>query len=163
MLLFTYSVLAMVGLFLIALGTGGIKPCVAAFGGDQFNDKQVGIWLTFCPGSCTFSPGSSLNSSLFFLAMQEKQRSTFFSVFYLCINGGSLLSTIITPILRGSQESNRILHSTLPWSVESNWSFLSVAVGSSGMRHPHEAGVLSSGLWCSCSADDGCSGYAWTI
>uniref|UniRef100_A0A3Q3XPA9 Uncharacterized protein n=1 Tax=Mola mola TaxID=94237 RepID=A0A3Q3XPA9_MOLML len=59
--------LSMVGLFLIALGTGGIKPCVAAFGGDQFN---------------------------------ENQRRTFFSVFYLCINGGSLLSTIITPILR---------------------------------------------------------------
>ena len=31
----------MVGLFLIALGTGGIKPCVAAFGGDQFQDHQV--------------------------------------------------------------------------------------------------------------------------
>uniref|UniRef100_A0A3Q0SRJ8 Uncharacterized protein n=1 Tax=Amphilophus citrinellus TaxID=61819 RepID=A0A3Q0SRJ8_AMPCI len=29
-----------------------------------------------------------------------RQRRTFFSVFYLCINGGSLLSTIITPILR---------------------------------------------------------------
>ena len=26
----------MIGLALIALGTGGIKPCVAAFGGDQF-------------------------------------------------------------------------------------------------------------------------------
>uniref|UniRef100_A0A674EUF5 Solute carrier family 15 member 1 n=1 Tax=Salmo trutta TaxID=8032 RepID=A0A674EUF5_SALTR len=65
------TVLSMVGLLLIALGTGGIKPCVAAFGGDQFQDHQA------------------------------KQRSTFFSVFYLCINGGSLLSTIITPILRG--------------------------------------------------------------
>ncbi|KAM4557783.1 solute carrier family 15 member 1 [Odontesthes bonariensis] len=62
--------LSMMGLLLIALGTGGIKPCVAAFGGDQFGDHQ------------------------------EKQRRTFFSVFYLCINGGSLLSTIITPILR---------------------------------------------------------------
>lgn len=62
--------LSMVGLFLIALGTGGIKPCVAAFGGDQFANHQ------------------------------ENQRRTFFSVFYLCINGGSLLSTIITPILR---------------------------------------------------------------
>ncbi|PWA31398.1 hypothetical protein CCH79_00002803, partial [Gambusia affinis] len=66
----TFSVLSMVGLLLIALGTGGIKPCVAAFGGDQFGDHQ------------------------------DKQRRTFFSVFYLCINGGSLLSTIITPILR---------------------------------------------------------------
>uniref|UniRef100_A0A3B4CHK9 Solute carrier family 15 member 1b n=1 Tax=Pygocentrus nattereri TaxID=42514 RepID=A0A3B4CHK9_PYGNA len=63
--------LSMVGLFLIAVGTGGIKPCVAAFGGDQFEDHQ------------------------------EKQRSTFFSIFYLSINAGSLLSTIITPILRG--------------------------------------------------------------
>uniref|UniRef100_A0AAQ5YTD5 Solute carrier family 15 member 1a n=1 Tax=Amphiprion ocellaris TaxID=80972 RepID=A0AAQ5YTD5_AMPOC len=65
--------LSMVGLFLIALGTGGIKPCVAAFGGDQFSDHQ------------------------------DKQRRTFFSVFYLCINGGSLLSTIITPILRAQE------------------------------------------------------------
>uniref|UniRef100_A0A8C7SRP0 Solute carrier family 15 member 1 n=1 Tax=Oncorhynchus mykiss TaxID=8022 RepID=A0A8C7SRP0_ONCMY len=68
-----HIVLSMVGLLLIALGTGGIKPCVAAFGGDQFQDHQA------------------------------KQRSTFFSVFYLCINGGSLLSTIITPILRGQE------------------------------------------------------------
>uniref|UniRef100_A0A8C5NEL2 Solute carrier family 15 member 1-like n=1 Tax=Gouania willdenowi TaxID=441366 RepID=A0A8C5NEL2_GOUWI len=68
-----HVVMSMVGLFLIALGTGGIKPCVAAFGGDQFGDHQ------------------------------EKQRRTFFSVFYLCINGGSLLSTIITPILRAQE------------------------------------------------------------
>lgn len=31
----------MVGLLLIAVGTGGIKPCVAAFGGDQFDDHEV--------------------------------------------------------------------------------------------------------------------------
>uniref|UniRef100_UPI0037E95857 solute carrier family 15 member 1b n=1 Tax=Semicossyphus pulcher TaxID=241346 RepID=UPI0037E95857 len=65
--------LSMVGLILIALGTGGIKPCVAAFGGDQFGDHQ------------------------------EKQRSTFFSIFYLSINAGSLLSTVITPILRAQE------------------------------------------------------------
>ncbi|XP_072332197.1 solute carrier family 15 member 1-like isoform X1 [Scyliorhinus torazame] len=63
--------LAMVGLILIAFGTGGIKPCVSAFGGDQFEDNQV------------------------------KERGRFFSIFYLSINAGSLLSTIITPILRG--------------------------------------------------------------
>ena len=33
----------MVGLSLIAFGTGGIKPCVAAFGGDQFSQGQVCI------------------------------------------------------------------------------------------------------------------------
>ena len=30
------SEFSLIGLALIALGTGGIKPCVAAFGGDQF-------------------------------------------------------------------------------------------------------------------------------
>ncbi|XP_067149678.1 solute carrier family 15 member 1 [Apteryx mantelli] len=65
--------LSVVGLILIALGTGGIKPCVSAFGGDQFDDDQ------------------------------EKQRTRFFSIFYLSINAGSLISTIVTPILRGTE------------------------------------------------------------
>ncbi|NWW39065.1 S15A1 protein, partial [Panurus biarmicus] len=65
--------LSMIGLILIALGTGGIKPCVSAFGGDQFEDHQ------------------------------ERQRSTFFSLFYLSINAGSLLSTLITPTIRASE------------------------------------------------------------
>ncbi|NXK60820.1 S15A1 protein, partial [Sylvietta virens] len=65
--------LSMIGLILIALGTGGIKPCVSAFGGDQFEDDQ------------------------------EKQRSTFFSLFYFSINSGSFLSTLITPIIRALQ------------------------------------------------------------
>lgn len=34
----------MVGLFLIALGTGGIKPCVSAFGGDQFEEEHVRLF-----------------------------------------------------------------------------------------------------------------------
>lgn len=32
---------AFLGLLLIAIGTGGIKPCVAAFGGDQYTTKQA--------------------------------------------------------------------------------------------------------------------------
>ncbi|XP_032123600.1 solute carrier family 15 member 2 isoform X2 [Sapajus apella] len=66
-----FKVLSLVGLSLIALGTGGIKPCVAAFGGDQFEEKHA------------------------------EERSRYFSVFYLAINAGSLISTFITPMLRG--------------------------------------------------------------
>lgn len=33
-----------IGLVTIALGTGGIKPCVSAFGGDQFEESQVHIF-----------------------------------------------------------------------------------------------------------------------
>ncbi|XP_054940971.1 solute carrier family 15 member 2 isoform X2 [Physeter macrocephalus] len=66
-----HTVLSMVGLSLIALGTGGIKPCVAAFGGDQFEEKHA------------------------------KERTRYFSVFYLSINAGSLISTFVTPMLRG--------------------------------------------------------------
>uniref|UniRef100_A0A3B4UC33 Solute carrier family 15 member 2 n=1 Tax=Seriola dumerili TaxID=41447 RepID=A0A3B4UC33_SERDU len=63
--------LSMVGLIFIAFGTGGIKPCVSAFGGDQFDEENV------------------------------SERQKFFSIFYMSINAGSLLSTVITPILRG--------------------------------------------------------------
>ncbi|XP_034642298.1 solute carrier family 15 member 2 isoform X1 [Trachemys scripta elegans] len=66
-----HVVLSMLGLALIALGTGGIKPCVAAFGGDQFEEEHA------------------------------QERSKFFSVFYLAINAGSLISTFVTPVLRG--------------------------------------------------------------
>ncbi|XP_076679855.1 peptide transporter family 1 isoform X1 [Andrena cerasifolii] len=62
---------SLVGLLLIAFGTGGIKPCVSAFGGDQF-----------------------------VLPQQERYMSTFFSLFYFSINFGSLISTFLTPVLR---------------------------------------------------------------
>ena len=65
------SEFSLLGLALIAVGTGGIKPCVSAFGGDQFK-----------------------------LPEQERQLQTFFSVFYFAINAGSLISTALTPILR---------------------------------------------------------------
>lgn len=61
----------MIGLVLIALGTGGIKPCVAAFGGDQF-----------------------------ILPEEEKRLQGFFSIFYFAINTGGLAGMLATPTLR---------------------------------------------------------------
>ncbi|XP_046387929.1 peptide transporter family 1-like isoform X2 [Ischnura elegans] len=61
----------MIALVMIAAGTGGIKPCVAAFGGEQFT-----------------------------LPEQEKQQKQFFSLFYFAINAGSLITTFVTPVLR---------------------------------------------------------------
>ncbi|RZF40265.1 hypothetical protein LSTR_LSTR014419, partial [Laodelphax striatellus] len=62
---------ALLGLFLIALGSGGIKPCVSSFGGDQFAVPE-----------------------------QERQLQQFFSIFYFSINVGSMFGTLISPILR---------------------------------------------------------------
>ena len=59
------------GLVLVGLGTGGIKPCVATFGGDQFK-----------------------------LPEQKKESKTFFSIFYWAVNLGSLFSMLLTPQLR---------------------------------------------------------------
>ncbi|XP_042891417.1 solute carrier family 15 member 2-like isoform X2 [Penaeus japonicus] len=67
----TKIAVSLIGLLLIALGTGGIKPCVSAFGGDQF-----------------------------VLPQQERQLAQFFSIFYFSINAGSLISTFVTPVLR---------------------------------------------------------------
>jgi POT family proton-dependent oligopeptide transporter len=58
-----------VGLFLIALGSGGIKPCVSAFVGDQFDQS---------------------NKSL---------AKVVFDAFYWIINFGSFFATLLIPFL----------------------------------------------------------------
>ena len=55
--------LAFIGLTLIALGTGGIKPCVSAFGGDQFSAEQVAIDSYFYCRKFS-SPGTYVASSV---------------------------------------------------------------------------------------------------
>jgi solute carrier family 15 oligopeptide transporter 1 len=65
------QLMTVIGLLLIGLGSGGIKPCVAAFGGDQFKIPE-----------------------------QAKQLATFFSLFYFSINAGSLIATYLMPVLR---------------------------------------------------------------
>ncbi|XP_021727945.1 protein NRT1/ PTR FAMILY 8.3-like isoform X2 [Chenopodium quinoa] len=57
-----------VGLYLIALGTGGIKPCVSSFGADQFDDTDPS---------------------------ERVKKGSFFNWFYFFINIGSLVSSTL--------------------------------------------------------------------
>lgn len=55
-------------IYLIALGTGGIKPCVSSFGADQFDDNDE---------------------------FEKRKKSSFFNWFYLSINVGALISASV--------------------------------------------------------------------
>ena len=61
-----------IGLTLIAIGSGGIKPCVSSHLGDQFTDDNQGLI------------------------------SRAYGVFYFCINLGAFVSTLLTPVLLNS-------------------------------------------------------------
>ncbi|CAN0926360.1 Protein NRT1/ PTR FAMILY 8.1 [Linum grandiflorum] len=56
------------GLYLIALGTGGIKPCVSSFGADQFDDSDE---------------------------EEKKKKGSFFNWFYFSINIGALVASSV--------------------------------------------------------------------
>ena len=53
-------------LYLIAVGTGGIKPCVSSFGADQFDDADDS---------------------------EKNHKSSFFNWFYFSINIGALIAS----------------------------------------------------------------------
>ncbi|KAL1543537.1 protein NRT1/ PTR FAMILY 8.1-like [Salvia divinorum] len=57
-----------VALYLIAFGTGGIKPCVSSFGADQFDENDEN---------------------------EKKRKSSFFNWFYLSINVGALIASSV--------------------------------------------------------------------
>ncbi|CAN6442985.1 unnamed protein product [Victoria cruziana] len=57
-----------VALYLIALGTGGIKPCVSSFGADQFDETDE---------------------------KEKKWKSSFFNWFYFSINIGALVASSV--------------------------------------------------------------------
>ncbi|KAI0241707.1 hypothetical protein L0F63_004980, partial [Massospora cicadina] len=61
---------ALLPLLLIAVGTGGIKPCVSSHGGDQF------------------------------LPSQAQLLDRFFALFYVSINIGALIAQYLTPFLK---------------------------------------------------------------
>ncbi|XP_068668533.1 LOW QUALITY PROTEIN: protein NRT1/ PTR FAMILY 8.1-like [Aristolochia californica] len=62
------SAVFFVALYLIALGTGGIKPCVSSFGADQFDDADE---------------------------KEKKTKSSYFNWFYFSINIGALIASSV--------------------------------------------------------------------
>jgi solute carrier family 15 (peptide/histidine transporter), member 3/4 len=64
----TQSAVVFVALYLIALGTGGIKPCVSSFGADQFDETDES---------------------------ESKSKSSFFNWFYFSINIGALIASSV--------------------------------------------------------------------
>lgn len=55
-------------LYLVALGTGGIKPCVSSFGADQFDEYHP---------------------------VEKRRKTSFFNWFYFSINIGALFSSSV--------------------------------------------------------------------
>ncbi|EIE19573.1 PTR2-domain-containing protein [Coccomyxa subellipsoidea C-169] len=55
-------------LYIVALGTGGIKPCVSSFGADQFDESDP---------------------------KQAREKSSFFNWFYWMINIGALIASLL--------------------------------------------------------------------
>ncbi|XP_054820071.1 protein NRT1/ PTR FAMILY 8.1-like [Prosopis cineraria] len=64
----TQNAVAFLALYLIALGTGGIKPCVSSFGADQFDDADDA---------------------------EKEKKGSFFNWFYFSINIGALIAASV--------------------------------------------------------------------
>ncbi|XP_019167897.1 PREDICTED: protein NRT1/ PTR FAMILY 8.2-like [Ipomoea nil] len=60
------TMVCFIALYLVALGTGGIKPCVSSYGADQFDDTDE---------------------------KERKHKSSFFNWFYFSINIGALVAS----------------------------------------------------------------------
>lgn len=62
------SIVTFIALYLVALGTGGIKPCVSSYGADQFDDADI---------------------------IEKQHKSSFFNWFYFSINVGALIASSV--------------------------------------------------------------------
>ena len=115
--------LTFVGLLFACIGTGGIKPCVSAFGADQISlqNEDVSIqgrnYSVVATNPSTGTPfqemkmerdtASSINQSLAVDTDDEypersKRIQEFFAIFYVGINIGALLAFVAIPMVRAS-------------------------------------------------------------
>lgn len=71
LIIFSPNTALIIGLVLVSIGGGGMQPCIAAFGADQFKIPEQSAYV-----------------------------ATYFSLFYASLNTGAFLSHAIPPILR---------------------------------------------------------------
>jgi dipeptide/tripeptide permease len=106
-----------IGLFLVCLGTGGIKPCVSAFGADQIgassnatitkqqqetsNSSFVDENFQEDENLIKKEPNLDPRDTSVQDPCREEQVRVFFSYFYFCINVGSVTSIALIPVIRG--------------------------------------------------------------
>ena len=82
-------ILTFLGLLFVCAGTGGIKPCVSAFGADQ---------VTLNDNSKVTTKDTNDNNRQ--LQKEDERVREFFNSFYFCINVGALTSFAVIPLLR---------------------------------------------------------------
>ncbi|KAG0268164.1 hypothetical protein DFQ27_007395 [Actinomortierella ambigua] len=96
--------LAFLPFVVIALGSGGIKPCVSSHGGDQY------------------------------LPSQEKAKEKFFSLFYALMNLGSLVSLSVVPAIANMSCMGLETCYTFAFSVPTIIFFLALVLFAAGYR-----------------------------
>ncbi|CAH1390403.1 unnamed protein product [Nezara viridula] len=98
--------ICMVGLVLIAIGTGTLKPCVVPFGADQF-----------------------------IIPEQNHELDEFFSLFYWCINVGSVIACFTSPLIRSQVHCFGNIHCySLAFTISTSTIVLALAIITMGKK-----------------------------
>ncbi|PRD34848.1 UNVERIFIED_CONTAM: Slc15a2 [Trichonephila clavipes] len=118
---------SIVGLSIIGIGSGGIKPCVSAFGGDQFKKGQ------------------------------EEMRQHFFALIYFAIKVGSLMANVLSPTLKADVKCfGEVTCFSLAFLISALLSVIALLLFAIGrpfyITKPTEGSVLISVLQCTCNA-----------
>ena len=102
----------MFSLYLISIGTGGIKPCLEAFGADQFDEED---------------------------AQEKKMKSSFFNWWYCGINTGAMLA--FTILVYVQDNVNWGLGFGIP-TITMSFAFVVFFTGTKYYRHKLPSGSL---------------------